>query len=160
MKIGYDTIGASTHQTKMKKKQMYFDQLLEISRAVIEIKDEQEFIKNPRRYIIDQSKIATGLKQVKEEEFLKLVDLPLVKIDKMFELYNSFNVDLFEPAPSFEYNTTNKEQETEYKALLKLCDQLNAYKRPLPLQLQFQFNGDIVLVDNVWQPNANKIMLI
>jgi hypothetical protein len=160
MKIGNDTIGASTYETKMKKKQIYFEQLLEIARAVIDIKDEQEFIKNPTRYIIDQSKIATGLKQVKEEEFLKLVDLPLAQINLVFERYNSFNVNLFEPAPSFEYHTTSKEQETEYKELLKLCDQLNAYKRPLPLQLQYQFNGDIVLIDNSWQPNAAKIMLI
>ena len=160
MKIGNDTIGASTYEMKMKKKQIYFEQLLEIARAVIDIKDEQEFIKNPTRYIIDQSKIATGLKQVKEEEFLKLVDLPLAQIDLIFERYNSFNVNLFAPAPSFEYHTTSKEQETEYKALLKLCEQLNAYKRPLPLQLQYQFNGDIVLIDNSWQPNAAKIMLI
>ncbi len=160
MKIGYNEIAASTHETNTKKKQMYFKQLLEISRAVIDIEDEQEFIKNPRSYIIEQSKIATGLKQVKEEEFLKLVDLPLFKIDKLFELYNSFNVNIFEPAPSFEIHTTNTEQEKEYKALLKLCDQLNAYKHPLPLQLQFQFNGDIVLINNSWHPNASKIMLI
>jgi hypothetical protein len=160
MKIGNDTIGASTYEMKMKKKQMFFEQLLEIARAVIDIKDEQEFIKNPKRYIIEQSKIATGLKQVKEEEFLKLVDLPLAQIDLIFERYNSFNVNLFAPAPSFEYHTTSKEQETEYKALLKLCDALNNYKGYKPPHLQYQFNGDVKIIDGIFQPNPFKIMLI
>lgn len=160
MKIGNDTIGASTYEMKMKKKQMFFEQLLEIARAVIDIKDEQEFIKNPKRYIIEQSKIATGLKQVKEEEFLKLVDLPLAQIDLIFERYNSFNVNLFAPAPSFEYHTTSKEQETEYKELLKLCDALNNYKGYKPPHLQYQFNGDVKIIDGIFQPNPFKIMLI
>lgn len=160
MLIGYDRISASTYETHTRKKQLYFDQLLELARSVIEIKDEQQFIKNPKRYIIDEAKNKTGLLNINEEQFLKLVDLPLDKVNLLYERYCSFNCDLFAPAPSFEVHTTNKEQEAEYKALLKLCDQLNAYKHPLPLQLQFQFNGDLVLIDNNWQPNYAKIMLI
>ena len=160
MLIGYDEISASTYEIHSKKKQLYFDQLLELARSVIEVKDERQFIKNPRRYIIDQAKNKTGLLNINEEQFLKLVDLPLAKINLLFDQYNNFSCDLFAPAPSFEIHTTNKEQETEYKALLKLCKELNEYKRPLPLQLQFQFNGDILLKDNKWIPNYNKIKSI
>ena len=160
MLIGYDEISASTYEMHKKKKQMYFNELLELARSVIEVKDEQQFIKNPTRYIIDEAKNKTGLLNINEEQFLKLVDLPLAKINLLFERYSSFNCNLFTPAPNFEIHTTNKEQETEYKALLKLCKELNEYKRPLPLQLQFQFNGDIVLKENNWLPNYAKIMLI
>jgi len=157
MQIGFNEIGESTYQMKMKKKKMYLDRLIEICERVVEIKDKKEFIQNPKRYVIEQSKIKTGLGSIKEDEFLKLVDLPINEIDQTFEQYQSFNVDLFAPIPSFEIHTTNKDQETEYKAILKLCDALNSYKHPLPLQLQFQFNGDILLKDSKWIPNYNKI---
>lgn len=160
MLIGFDEISASTYELHTKKKQMFFDQLLELARSVIDVKDEQQFIKNPKRYIIDEAKNKTGLLNINEEQFLKLVDLPLEKINLLYERYCSFNCDLFAPAPNFEIHTTKKEQETEYNALLKLCKELNSYKHPLPLQLQFQFNGDIVLKDNNWLPNYAKIMLI
>ena len=160
MQIGFDEIGESTYQMKMKKKQMYLDRLIEICERVVEIKDKKEFIQNPKRYVIEQSKIKTGLSSIKEVEFLKLVDLPINEIDITFEKYQSFNVDLFAPVPSFEVHTTNKEQEIEFKALLGLCKELNLYKQPLPLQLQFQFNGDILLKDSKWIPNYNKIMLL
>ena len=145
---------------RMKKKQMYLDRLIEICERVVEIKDKKEFIQNPKRYVIEQSKIKSGLSSIKEVEFLKLVDLPINEIDITFEQYQSFNVDLFAPIPSFEIHTTNKEQEIEFKALLGLCKELNLYKQPLPLQLQFQFNGDILLKDSKWIPNYNKIMLL
>ena len=160
MQIGFDEIGESTYQMRMKKKQMYLDRLIEICERVIEIKDKKEFIQNPKRYVIEQSKIKTGLGSIKEVEFLKQVDLPINEIDKTFEHFQSFNVDLFAPVPSFEIHTTNKDQDNEYKAILKLCDALNSYKQPLPLQVQFIFNGDVILKDSKWLPNPNKIMLL
>ena len=160
MLIGLNEIEESTYQMKMKKKQMYLERLIEICEKVVEIKDEKEFIQNPKKYVIQQAKIKTGLGMVKEDEFLRLVDLPINLIDKTFEEYESFNVDLFAPVPSFEIHTTNKAQEVEFKALLGLCKELNLYKHPLPLQLQFQFNGDILFKGSEWIPNYNKIMLI
>ena len=160
MQIGFDEIGESTYQMRMSKKQLHLDRLIEICEKVIEIKDKKQFIQNPKRYVIEQSKIKTGLSSIKEVEFLKLVDLPINEIDITFEKYQSFNVDLFAPVPSFEIHTTNKEQETEYKAILGLCKELNLYKQPLPLQLQFLFNGDILLKGSEWIPNYNKIMLL
>ena len=160
MQIGFDEIGESTYQMKVKKKQMHLDRLIEICERVVEIKDKKEFIQNPKRYVIEQSKIKTGLGSIKEVEFLKLVDLPINEIDITFEQYQSFNVDLFAPVPSFEIHTTNKAQEVEYKAILSLCKELNLYKHPLPLQLQFLFNGDILLKGSEWIPNYNKIVLI
>ena len=128
---------------------------------MIEIKDKDEFIKNPRKYVVDQYKIMSGLKNVKEEEFLKLVDLPIREINKSFEAYSTYgSVDLNAPIPNFEIHTTNKDQDNEYKAILKLCDALNSYKQPLPLQVQFIFNGDVILKDSKWMPNPYKIMLI
>ena len=44
MLIGYDEISASTYEMHKKKKQMYFNELLELARSVIEVKDEQQFI--------------------------------------------------------------------------------------------------------------------
>ena len=160
MQIGFNEIEESLYHMKVKKKQLHLDRLIEICERVVEIKDKKEFIQNPKRYVIEQSKIKTGLGSVKEVEFLKLLDLPINEIDRTFEQYQSFNVDLFAPVPSFEIHTTNKEQEIEYKAILGLCKELNLYKQPLPLQLQFQFNGDILLKDSKWIPNYNKIMLL
>ena len=162
MLIGVNEIEESLYHMKMKKKQMCLDRLIDICKDVmkIEVNAQKTFIENPKKYIIEQSKIKTGLISIKEVEFLKLVDLPINEIDITFEKYQSFNVDLFAPVPSFEIHTTNKEQEIEYKAILGLCKELNLYKQPLPLQLQFQFNGDILLKDSKWIPNYNKIMLI
>ena len=90
----------------------------------------------------------------------RLIEICERVIDITFEQYQSFNVDLFAPVPSFEIHTTNKAQEVEYKAILSLCKELNLYKHPLPLQLQFLFNGDILLKGSEWIPNYNKIVLI
>ena len=98
---------------------------------------------------------------MKEEEFLKLVDLPIREINKSFEAYSTYaSVDLNAPIPNFEIHTTNKDQDNEYKAILKLCDALNSYKQPLPLQVQFIFNGDVILKDSKWLPNPYKILLV
>jgi hypothetical protein len=61
---------------------------------------------------------------------------------------------------ALKYHTTSKEQETEYKELLKLCDALNNYKGYKPPHLQYQFNGDVKIIDGIFQPNPFKIMLI
>lgn len=162
MLIGYNEIEEELYHIKIKKKQMCLDRLIEICKDVmkIEVNAQKTFIENPKKYIIEQSKIKTGLMHIKDDKFLELVGLPIDKLDKEFDYYNSFNVDLFAPIPSFEVHTTNKEQEIEYKALLGLCKELNLYKHHLPLQLQFQFNGDILLKNNKWIPNYNKIMLL
>lgn len=162
MLIGVNEIEEGLYHMKMKKKQMCLDRLIDICKDVmkIDVKAQRTFIENPKKYIIEQSKIKTGLMHVKEDKFLELVGLPIGRIDKEFEYYQSFNVDLFAPIPSFEVHTTNKEQEIEYKALLGLCKELNLYKHPLPLNIQYQFNGDVLLKDNKWIPNYNKIMLL
>lgn len=162
MLIGINEIEESLYHMKMKKKQMAMDRLIKLCQEVIKIDvDAQKtFIENPKKYIIEQSKIKTGLLHVKDDKFLELVGLPISILDKEFEYYQSFNVDLFAPVPSFEVHTTNKEQEIEYKALLGLCKELNLYKHPLPLNIQYQFNGDVLLKDNKWIPNYNKIMLL
>ena len=160
MIIGYDNIGESTYKTHKAKKELHRDMLIELCKKVVEIKDTKEFLLNPKRYVIEQAKIKTGLLNIKEDKFLELVDLPIQQIDSIFSKYQSFNVNLDAPIPSFEIETTNKQQEIEYNALLRLCKELNSYKNPLPLQLQFQFNGDILLQDNKFIPNYNKIKLI
>jgi hypothetical protein len=160
MKIGYDTIGEGTYKMHRAKKELHKDMLIELCKTVVEIKDTKEFLLNPKRYVIEQAKIKTGLLNIKEDKFLELVDLPISKIDLMVSKYQSYPVNLDAPVPNFEIETTNKQQETEYNALLRLCKELNSYKNTLPLQLQFQFNGDILLQDNKWIPNYNKIKLI
>ena len=160
MIIGYDTIGESTYKMHRAKKELHKDMLIELCKNVVEIKDIKEFLLNPKRYVIEQAKIKTGLLNIKEDKFLELVDLPISKIDLMVGKYQSYPVNLDARIPNFEIETTNKQQETEYNALLRLCKELNAYKNTLPLQVQFQFNGDILLQDNKWIPNYNKIKLI
>jgi hypothetical protein len=161
MLIGYDKSREGAYHLHRGKKQIYFDKLIEICSKVIEIKDKDEFIKNPRKYVIEEYKLLSGLKQVKEDEFLKLVDLPIQEINKLFVQYNTFgSVDLNAPVPSFEIHTTNKEQEQQYKALLKLCDALNNYKGYKPPHLQYQFNGDVKIIDGIFQPNPYKILSI
>ena len=160
MKIGYDKSREGAYHLHKQKKQMYFDKLIELCSKVIEIKDKDQFIKNPRQYVIEGYKTLSGLKQVKESEFLKLVDLPINEINRLFEQYNTFaSVDLNAPIPNFELHTTNEQQEIEYKYLLGLCKVLNAYPRTLPLHLQYQFNGDIKLDEGKWVPNPYKILL-
>jgi hypothetical protein len=58
------------------------------------------------------------------------------------------------------YIPPTKQQEIEYKYLLGLCKELNAYPRTLPLHLQYQFNGDIKLDEGKWVPNPYKITVI
>ena len=161
MLIGYDKSREGAYHLHRKKKEMYRDNLIEICSKVIEIKDKDEFLKNPRKYVIEEYKLLSGLKQVKEDEFLKLVDLPIQEINKLFEQYSTFSsVDLNAPTPSFELHTTSKEQEIHYKALLGLCKELNNYKGYKPPHLQYQFNGDVKIIDGIFQPNPFKIMLI
>lgn len=161
MLIGYDAPRESAYHLHRKKKEMHRDNLINLCSKVIEIKDKTEFIKNPRKYVIEEYKQASGLKQVKEEEFLKLVDLPINEINKSFEGYSTYSsVDLDAPIPNFEIHTTNKAQEDEYKAILKLCDALNSYKQPLPLQVQFIFNGDVIQKEGKWHPNPYRILLL
>jgi len=160
MLIGYDEARESVYHLHRKKKEMHLENLMTMCSEVIEIKDKDEFIKNPRKYVVDQYKLISGLKNVKEEEFLKLVDLPIREINKSFEAYSTYgSVDLNAPIPNFEIHTTNKDQDNEYKAILKLCDALNSYKQPLPLQVQFIFNGDVILKDSKWMPNPYRILL-
>ena len=161
MLIGYDKPRESAYHLHRKKKEMHRDNLINLCSKVIEIKDKAEFIKNPRKYVIEEYKRLSGLKNVKEEEFLKLVDLPINEINKLFEQYSTYSsVDLNAPIPNFEIHTTNKEQETQYKALLGLCKELNNYKGHKPPHLPYQFNGDIVLTDGMFFPNPYKIVLI
>jgi hypothetical protein len=109
MKIGYDKSREGAYHLHKQKKQMYFDKLIELCSKVIEIKDKDQFIKNPRQYVIEEYKTLSGLKQVKESEFLKLVDLPINEINTLFQQYNTFgSVDLNAPIPSFEIHTTNE----------------------------------------------------
>jgi hypothetical protein len=160
MLIGYDAPRESAYHLHRKKKEMHRDNLIELCSKVIEIKDKAEFIKNPRKYVIEEYKQASGLKQVKEEEFLKLVDLPINEINKTFEAYSTYSsVDLDAPIPNFEIHTTNKAQEDAYKRILKLCDALNQYSDKITPQLQYVLNTDVILTEGKWYPNPYRIML-
>ncbi len=68
MLIGINDIEESLYHIKMKKKQMAMDRLIEICQEVIkiEVKAQKTFIENPKRYIIEESKIKTGLMHIKE----------------------------------------------------------------------------------------------
>jgi len=131
MKIGYDKSREGAYHLHKQKKQMYFNQLIELCSKVIEIKDKDQFIKNPRQYVIDEYKLLSGLKQVKEEEFLKLVDLPIREINKMFTQYSTFSsIDLNAPEPSFEIHIDSSEDLALFKKLEKLCKAINELEYP------------------------------
>lgn len=160
MLIGYDAPRESAYHLHRKKKEMHRDNLINLCSKVIEIKDKTEFLKNPRKYVIKEYKQSSGLKQVKEEEFLKLVDLPINEINKTFEGYSTYSsVDLDAPIPNFEIHTTNKAQEDAYKRILKLCDALNQYSDKITPQLQYVLNTDVILTDGKWMPNPYRILL-
>ena len=130
MKIGYDTIGESTYLMKKAKKKHYLESLIELCSKVVEIKDTKQFVKSPSRYVIDQAKIKTGLGSIKEEEFLKLVDLPLAQINELFSRYESFNVDL-DSELTFSIEIDSKEQIELFKKLEKLCKAINELEYPI-----------------------------
>lgn len=129
MIIGYDYIGESISILHKSKKRLYLDSLVELCSKVVDIKDTKAFIQNPSRYVIDQAKIKTGLGSIKEEEFLKLVDLPLSQINFMFEKYNTFNVDL-DSEQSFSIEIDSKEEIELFKKLEKLCKVINELEYP------------------------------
>lgn len=129
MKIGYDTIGESTYLMKKAKKKYYLESLIELCSKVVEIKDTKQFVKSPSRYVIDQAKIKTGLGSIKEEEFLKLVDLPLAQINELFSRYESFNVDL-DSELTFSIEIDSKEQIELFKKLESLCKVINSMEYP------------------------------
>ena len=132
MKIGYDKSREGAYHLHRGKKQMYFNQLIELCSKVIEIKDKDQFIKNPRQYVIDEYKTLSGLKQVKEEEFLKLVDLPIREINKMFTQYSTFSsIDLNAPEPNFEIHIDSSEDLALFKKLEKLCKAINELEYPI-----------------------------
>ena len=160
MKIGYDSARENGYLLHYKRKKMYLEQAIELCGKVIEIKDIDKFKKNFVRYVIDEVKAKTGLGQIKESEFLKLVDIPIQEIRKLQDQYDTFNVDIDAPIPSFEIHTTSKEQESSYKALLTLCDALNSFEHPLSPTLQNHFNGAIKLEEGKWIPNPFTILSI
>ena len=160
MKIGYDSARESAYHLHLKRKKMYLEKALEVCSKVIEINDIDKFKKNFVRYVIDAVKLKTGLGQIKESEFLKLVDIPIQEITKLQDQYDTFNVDIDAPIPSFEIHTTSKEQESSYKALLKLCDALNSFEHPLHPTLQNHFNGAIKLDEGKWVPNPFTILTL
>jgi hypothetical protein len=57
MLIGYDKSREGAYHLHRKKKEMYRDNLIEICSKVIEIKDKDEFLKNPRKYVIEENKL-------------------------------------------------------------------------------------------------------
>jgi hypothetical protein len=130
MLIGHDTIGEATYRMKKAKKKLYLDSLLELCSQVVDIKDTKQFAKSPSRYVIEQAKIKTGLGSIKEEEFLKLVDLPLGKINELFSRYESFNVDL-DTELTFSIEIDSKEDIELFKKLEKLCKAINELEFPL-----------------------------
>lgn len=160
MLIGYDSARESAYHLHLKRKKMYLEQAIELCSKVVEINDIDKFKKNFVRYVIDEVKAKTGLGQIKESELLKLVDVPVQEITKLQQQYDTYNVDLDAPIPSFEIHTTSKEQESSYKALLKLCDELNSFKHPLHPTLQNHFNGAIKLEEGKWVPNPFTILSI
>ncbi len=160
MKIGYDSARESAYHLHLKRKKMYLEKALDVCGKVVEINDIDKFKKNFVRYVIDEVKAKTGLGQIKESEFLKLVDIPIQEITKLQDQYDTFNVDIDAPIPNFEIHTHTKEQESSYKALLKLCDALNSFEHPLHPSLQNHFNGAIKLEEGKWCPNPFTILSI
>lgn len=130
MLIGHDTIGEATYKMKKAKKKYYLEALIELCSKVVDIKDTKQFVKSPSRYVIEQAKIKTGLGSIKEEEFLKLVDLPLSKINELFSRYESFNIDL-DSERTFSIEIDSKEQIELFKKLEKLCKAINELEYPI-----------------------------
>ena len=130
MLIGHDTIGEATYLMKKAKKKHYLEALIELCSKVVDIKDTKQFAKSPSRYVIEQSKIKTGLGSIKEEEFLKLVDLPLSQINQLFDRYESFNVDL-DSELTFSIEIDSKEEIELFKKLEKLCKAINELEYPI-----------------------------
>ena len=130
MLIGHDTIGEATYKMKKAKKKYYLESLIELCSKVVDIKDTKQFAKSPSRYVIEQAKIKTGLGSVKEEEFLKLVDLPLSQINQLFDRYESFNVDL-DSELTFSIEIDSKEEIELFKKLEKLCKAINELEYPI-----------------------------
>jgi hypothetical protein len=130
MLIGHDTIGEATYLMKKAKKKHYLEALIELCSKVVDIKDTKQFAKSPSRYVIDQAKIKTGLGSIKEEEFLKLVDLPLSQINELFNRYESFNVDL-DSELTFSIEIDSKEEIELFKKLEKLCKAINELEYPI-----------------------------
>ena len=130
MLIGHDTIGEATYLMKKAKKKHYLDELIELCSKVVDIKDTKQFAKSPSRYVIEQAKLKTGLGSIKEEEFLKLVDLPLSQINQLFDRYESFNVDL-DSKLTFSIEIDSKEEIELFKKLEKLCKAINELEYPI-----------------------------
>ena len=130
MKIGHDTIGEATYLMKKAKKKQYLESLIELCSKVVDIKDTKQFLKSPSRYVIEQAKLKTGLGCIKEDEFLKLVDLPLSRINQLFDRYESFNVDL-DSEFTFSIETDSKEEIELFKKLEKLCKAINELEYPI-----------------------------
>jgi len=130
MLIGHDTIGEATYLMKKAKKRHYLDELIELCSKVVDIKDTKQFAKSPSRYVIEQAKLKTGLGSIKEEEFLKLVDLPLSQINQLFDTYESFNVDL-DSKLTFDIVIDSKEEIELFKKLEKLCKAINELEYPI-----------------------------
>ena len=130
MLIGHDTIGEATYLMKKAKKKYYLESLIELCSKVVDIKDTKQFVKSPSRYVIEQAKIKTGLGSIKEEEFLKLVDLPLTQINELFSRYESFNVDL-DSELTFSIEIDSKEEIELFKKLEKLCKAINELEYPI-----------------------------
>ena len=130
MLIGHDTIGEATYLMKKAKKKHYLEALIELCSKVVDIKDTKQFAKSPARYVIEQAKLKTGLGSIKEEEFLKLVDLPLTQINQLFDRYESFNVDL-DSELTFSIDIDSKEELELFKKLEKLCKAINELEYPI-----------------------------
>ena len=130
MLIGHDTIGEATYLMKKAKKKYYLESLIELCSKVVDIKDTKQFVKSPSRYVIEQAKLKTGLGSIKEEEFLKLVDLPLTQINELFSRYESFNVDL-DSELTFSIEIDSKEEIELFKKLEKLCKAINELEYPI-----------------------------
>jgi hypothetical protein len=130
MLIGHDKIGEATYLMKKAKKKHYLDELIELCSKVVDIKDTKQFVKSPSRYVIEQAKLKTGLGSIKEEEFLKLVDLPLSQINQLFDRYESFNVDL-DSELTFDITIDSKEEIELFKKLEKLCKAINELEYPI-----------------------------
>jgi ribosomal protein L11 methylase PrmA len=130
MLIGHDTIGEATYLMKKAKKKYYLEALIELCSKVVDIKDTKQFAKSPARYVIEQAKLKTGLGSIKEEEFLKLVDLPLTQINQLFDRYESFNIDL-DSELTFSIEIDSKEEIDLFKKLEKLCKAINELEYPI-----------------------------
>jgi hypothetical protein len=160
MLIGIDKIGSSTYDMRKAKKELYLTQAVELCKNLCKVESIDEFKKiGFKKYTINAIMKASGLKNLDEDKFMQLFNIPHREIDLLQERYDSFNINLDEVKPSFELHTTTKEQEAKFKQITNLCKELNNFEHAIPYNAIFLFKNAIQLSDeSKWVVNPHYIL--